>query len=190
MKPVLYRYRDSESVIKHMDGYTPGEGWTPLYDNPQPERKHTDADLAAEYERGRKAGLTQAYDAALAQPERQPDADIDACIYAQCPDFDDAHEDPSLDDIRAIVRAAQPKPLFANLIAQHEGLAEELAAMDAQPSVPAWHDAPTEPGLWVVKTIVGPEAHNIEPHDINAEVSGAGTASAGLPGYTAGDNTE
>jgi hypothetical protein len=24
----------------------------------------------------------------------------------------------------------------------------------------------------------------------NAEVSGAGTASAGLPGYTAGDNTE
>jgi hypothetical protein len=54
-----------------MDGYTPGEGWTPLYDNPQPERKHTDADLAAEYERGRKAGLTQAYDAALAQQERQ-----------------------------------------------------------------------------------------------------------------------
>ena len=31
MKPVLYRYRDSESVIKHMDGYTPGEGWEPLY---------------------------------------------------------------------------------------------------------------------------------------------------------------
>jgi hypothetical protein len=25
---------------------------------------------------------------------------------------------------------------------------------------------------------------------INAKVSGAGTASAGLPGYTAGDNTE
>ena len=32
MKPVLYRYRDSESVIKAMDGYTPGEGWAPLYD--------------------------------------------------------------------------------------------------------------------------------------------------------------
>lgn len=32
MKPVLYRYRDSESVIKPMDGYTPGEGWEPLYD--------------------------------------------------------------------------------------------------------------------------------------------------------------
>ena len=31
MKPVLYRYRDSESVIKHMDGYTPGDGWLPLY---------------------------------------------------------------------------------------------------------------------------------------------------------------
>lgn len=69
--PVLWRYRDSEQCIKPMDGYTPGEGWTPLYDNPQPERKHTDADLAAEYERGRKAGLTQAYDAALAQQERQ-----------------------------------------------------------------------------------------------------------------------
>lgn len=119
-EPALWRYRDSEQCIKPMDGYTPGEGWTPLYDNPQPERKHTDADLAAEYERGRKAGLTQAYDAALAQPERQPDADIDACIYAQCPDFDDAHEGPSLDDIRAIVRAAQPKPLFADKIRSGE----------------------------------------------------------------------
>ena len=28
------------------------------------------------------------------------------------------------------------------------------------------------------------------PLPANAEVSGAGTASAGLPGYTAGDNTE
>ena len=35
MKPVLYRYRDSESVIKHMDGYTPGEGWEPLYSQDQ-----------------------------------------------------------------------------------------------------------------------------------------------------------
>ena len=32
MNPVLYRYRDSETVIKPMEGYTPGEGWTPLYD--------------------------------------------------------------------------------------------------------------------------------------------------------------
>ena len=31
MRPVLYRYRDSESVIKPMEGYTPGEGWEPLY---------------------------------------------------------------------------------------------------------------------------------------------------------------
>ena len=35
MKPVLYRYRDSESVIKHMDGYTPGDGWEPLYSQDQ-----------------------------------------------------------------------------------------------------------------------------------------------------------
>ncbi len=35
MKPVLYRYRDSESVIKHIDGYTPGEGWEPLYSQDQ-----------------------------------------------------------------------------------------------------------------------------------------------------------
>ena len=40
-------------------------------------------------------------------------------------------------------------------------------ALAAQPSGPAWHDAPTVPGLWVVKTIAGPEAHNIEPHDID-----------------------
>jgi len=31
MKPVLYRYKDSESVIKVMDGYKPGDGWVPLY---------------------------------------------------------------------------------------------------------------------------------------------------------------
>ena len=30
MKPVLYRYRDSEQCIKPMEGYTPAEGWTPL----------------------------------------------------------------------------------------------------------------------------------------------------------------
>lgn len=46
MKPVLYRYRDSESVIKAMEGYTPGEGWTPLYD-----QAAVDAAIAAERER-------------------------------------------------------------------------------------------------------------------------------------------
>ena len=35
-----------------------------------------------------------------------PDAAIDSAIYNQCPDFDDWHEGPSIDDIRAIVRAA------------------------------------------------------------------------------------
>ena len=44
--------------------------------------------------------------------------------------------------------AAQPaKPMFVELIAQHEGLAEELDAMDG----PAWHDAPTGPGNWVMR---------------------------------------
>jgi len=45
MKPVLYKYRDSESVIKPMEGYTPGEGWEPLYD-----RAAMDANIAAERE--------------------------------------------------------------------------------------------------------------------------------------------
>jgi hypothetical protein len=31
MNPILYRYKDTESVIKVMDGYTPGDGWSPLY---------------------------------------------------------------------------------------------------------------------------------------------------------------
>ena len=35
MKPVLYRYKNSESVIPVMDGYTPGEGWEPLYSQDQ-----------------------------------------------------------------------------------------------------------------------------------------------------------
>ena len=46
MKPVLYRYRDSESVIKAMEGYTPGEGWEPLYD-----QAAMNAAVAAERER-------------------------------------------------------------------------------------------------------------------------------------------
>lgn len=32
--PVLWRYRDSEQCVKPMAGYTPGEGWTPLYAAP------------------------------------------------------------------------------------------------------------------------------------------------------------
>ena len=31
MNPILYRYKDTESVIKVMDGYIPGDGWSPLY---------------------------------------------------------------------------------------------------------------------------------------------------------------
>ena len=49
MKPVLYRYKDSESVIKVMDGYTPGEGWEPLYD-----QAAMDAAIAAALERAAK----------------------------------------------------------------------------------------------------------------------------------------
>lgn len=46
-EPVLWRYRDSEQCIRPMDGYTPGDGWTPLYDNPQPEREHTEGEVQA-----------------------------------------------------------------------------------------------------------------------------------------------
>ena len=42
-EPVLWRYRDSEQVIRAMDGYTPGEGWTPLYTATQPA--HTEAEV-------------------------------------------------------------------------------------------------------------------------------------------------
>ena len=57
MKPVLYRYRDSESVIKAMDGYTPGEGWEPLYD-----QAAIDAAVAAERERCAKVCDAIAHD--------------------------------------------------------------------------------------------------------------------------------
>ena len=57
MKPVLYRYRDSESVIKAMDGYTPGEGWEPLYDQAE-----IDANIAAERERCAKVCDAIAYE--------------------------------------------------------------------------------------------------------------------------------
>ena len=57
MKPVLYRYRDSESVIRAMDGYTPGEGWEPLYDQAAIE-----AAVAAERERCAKVCDAIAHD--------------------------------------------------------------------------------------------------------------------------------
>lgn len=34
-EPVLWRYKDSESVVGAMAGYKPGKGWTPLYAAPQ-----------------------------------------------------------------------------------------------------------------------------------------------------------
>ena len=57
MKPVLYRDSDSESVIKAMEGYTPGEGWTPLYDQAE-----IDANIAAERERCAKVCDAIAYE--------------------------------------------------------------------------------------------------------------------------------
>lgn len=57
MNPVLYRYRDSESVIKPMEGYTPGEGWEPLYDQAE-----IDANIAAERERCAKVCDAIAYE--------------------------------------------------------------------------------------------------------------------------------
>ena len=57
MKPVLYRYRDSESVIKAMEGYTPGEGWEPLYD-----QAAMNAAVAAERERCAKVCDAIAHD--------------------------------------------------------------------------------------------------------------------------------
>lgn len=64
-------------------------------------------------------------------------------------DYDDSAvglEINAIQALRAELAAPASKPLFAELIAQHEGLAEELAAMDAPP---AWHDAPTCAGLWM-----------------------------------------
>ena len=57
MKPVLYRYRDSESVIKAMDGYTPCEGWELLYD-----QSAMDDAVAAERERCAKVCDAIAHD--------------------------------------------------------------------------------------------------------------------------------
>ena len=56
MKPVLYRYRDSESVIKAMEGYTPSEGWEPLYDQAA-------VDAAVEAERERCAKVCESFGA-------------------------------------------------------------------------------------------------------------------------------
>ena len=70
MKPVLYRYRDSESVIRAMDGYTPGEGWEPLYDQAAIE-----AAVAAERERCAKVCIEWADSHAK---------DTGECTYGNC----------------------------------------------------------------------------------------------------------
>ena len=57
MNPVLYRYRNNESVIKAMDGYTPCEGWEQLYD-----QAAIDAAVAAERERCAKVCDAIAYE--------------------------------------------------------------------------------------------------------------------------------
>ena len=57
MKPVLYRYKDTESVIKVMNGYTPGDGWSPLYGSDEVK-----AATAAALERAEKACEEEAAD--------------------------------------------------------------------------------------------------------------------------------
>ena len=55
MKPVLYRYRKSESVVQPFDGYRPPNAWTPLYD-----QAAMDAVVAAERERCAKVCMEMA----------------------------------------------------------------------------------------------------------------------------------
>jgi hypothetical protein len=65
--------------------------------------------LANALHAGIEHGRTQAAQVAAAvAAERERAApsteQIDAAIYAQCPDFDQWHEGPSIDDVRSIVR--------------------------------------------------------------------------------------
>jgi hypothetical protein len=49
---------------------------------------------------------------------RLTDAQIDSCVYKQCPDFDQWHEGPSIDDCRAISRdieSAATAPLLKRI---------------------------------------------------------------------------
>ena len=57
MNPILYRYKDTEAVIKVMDGYTPGDGWSPLYGSDEVK-----AATAAALERAEKACEEEAAD--------------------------------------------------------------------------------------------------------------------------------
>lgn len=67
MKPVLYRYRDSESVITPMDGYTPGDGWVPLYSQDQVDQLQ--AQLVRQQE-SYEAEIKVEIDAALERAEK------------------------------------------------------------------------------------------------------------------------
>lgn len=62
------------------------------------------------------------------------DEQIDACVYKQCPDFDQWHEGPSIDDCRSIARATaaplleQIKELEAEVMRFREHALNEKAA--------------------------------------------------------------
>jgi len=65
MKPVLYRYKDTESVVLAMDGYVPGDGWSPLFDEAAMKAATAAAlELAAEVCDGINADYTARYVAA------------------------------------------------------------------------------------------------------------------------------
>lgn len=84
MKPTLYRYRDSESVIKAMEGYTPGEGWEPIYD-----QATLDAAVADMRERGRLA-MHDAVMASLDEAGIYAEVLRGMCVEVALERFDDA----------------------------------------------------------------------------------------------------
>ena len=90
MKPVLYRYRDSESVIKHMDGYTPGEGWEPLYSQDQVDQlqaqlvrqqKSYEAEIKVEIDAALERAAVKCENLVISYPGRA-DRTLDQCASA------------------------------------------------------------------------------------------------------------
>jgi hypothetical protein len=91
------------------------------------------------------------------------DEQIDACVYQQCPDFDDWHEGPSIDDFRAISRAIESEvatPLLERiaelekaikLVQQHHATAwsrGHIAGMEANRMVARDAMKATEQDAW------------------------------------------
>lgn len=144
MKPVLYRYKDTESVVRAMDGYTPGDSWVPLFEAPATAPKHRTVsdDLIACLRGGRQCDADGVEVIMSRQACREAADILESWAIDQAPAT--APSQPSWQDaINAAIPAMReyarknPKHYFGPSLQDPSGAHAWLAKYD-----PQWRDSP------------------------------------------------